>query len=389
MTDVTLRSITPSAYVPTLLYGTGQGAIAPVVALSALDLGASTGQASLVVALAGVGQLAGDLPAGWLTARFGERATMLAASLLVASALAVCALAGSLWVLGAAIFCTGLAGAVWGLARQTYVTDVVPLHMRARALSTLGGSQRIGMFIGPFVGAGAMQVAGLDGAYWLHVGTALAAAVLLLSVRTVGAAVDSPRRPTRSIARVAAENLSVIRTLGTGVFVLGAVRASRQAVIPLWAAQIGLDATTTSLVFGISSAVDMLLFYPAGKVMDEWGRAWVAVPSLLILAVAHALLPLTAGVPSLTAVAVMMGVGNGIGSGIVMILGADVAPPDARPEFLGVWRLCFDSGNAGGPLLISLVTAAVALGPAIVSVGVLAVLGAGAMHRWIPPLPDR
>ena len=125
------------------------------MALTALDLGASSGQASLVVALAGVGQLTGDLPAGWLIARWGERSTMLAASPLVAIALAACALAGSLWLLAAGIFCTGLAAAVWGLARQTYVTAVIPLHLRARALSTLGGSQRIGMFIGPFAGAGA------------------------------------------------------------------------------------------------------------------------------------------------------------------------------------------------------------------------------------------
>ena len=95
MTDVTLRSIAPSAYLPTLLYGIGQGAIAPVVALSALELGASAGQASLVVALAGIGQVTGDVPAGWLTARFGERATMLGASLLVAAALAACARVGS------------------------------------------------------------------------------------------------------------------------------------------------------------------------------------------------------------------------------------------------------------------------------------------------------
>ncbi len=387
MSDVTLRAIAPSAYLPTLLYGVGQGAILPVVALSALDLGASTGQASLVVALAGVGQLAGDLPAGWLTARWGERATMLGATALVAAALAVCALAGSLWVLGAGIACTGLGGAVWGLARQTYVTTVVPLHLRARALSTLGGSQRIGMFVGPFAGAGAMHLGGLDGAYWLHVGTAVAAGLLLAVIPAPGEDRRRGPRATTGLRQVARENARVLRTLGIGVFVVGAVRASRQAVIPLWADHLGLDATTTSLVFGIAGAVDMLLFYPAGKVMDAYGRAWVAVPSLLVLGVSHLLLPLSTGVVSLTGAAVLMGIGNGIGSGIIMTLGADVAPPAARPEFLGVWRLCSDSGTAGGPLLISAVTAAVALGPAIATVGVVSLAGAWALQRWITPAP--
>ncbi len=385
MTDVTLRAIAPSAYLPTLLYAIGQGAIIPVVALTALDLGGSIGQASLVVALAGVGQLAGDLPAGWLIARWGERATMLAASAVVAAALAACALAESLWLLGAGIFGTGLAAAVWGLARQTYVTAVIPLHLRARALSTLGGSQRIGMFIGPFAGAAVMHLTGLDGAYWLHVATAVAAGLLLTVVPTAGDHEGSGRRPTTGLAEVARNHRTVLRTLGLGVFVVGAVRASRQAVIPLWADHIGLDATTTSLVFGVAGAVDMLLFYPAGKVMDTYGRAWVAVPSLLLMGVAHLLLPLTTVVATFTAVAVLMGIGNGIGAGIVITLGADAAPPHARPEFLGVWRLFSDSGTAGGPLLVSGVTAAAALGPAIVVMGLLSLGGAWAMQRWIVP----
>ena len=385
MTDVTLRSIAPSAYLPTMLYAVGAGAIAPVVALTALDLGASFGQAGLVVALAGVGQLSGDLPAGWLIARWGERSTMLGASAVVAVALSVCALAGSLWLLAAGIFCTGLAAAVWGLARQTYVTAVIPLHLRARALSTLGGSQRIGMFIGPFAGAAVMHVLGIDGAYWLHVGTALAAGLLLTMVSEPGGERHTGARATTSLVEIARQNGRVLRTLGLGVFVVGAVRASRQVVIPLWGDHIGLDATTTSLVFGIAGAVDMLLFYPAGKVMDLYGRVWIAVPSLLVMGVAHLLLPLSATVVMFTAVAVLMGIGNGIGAGIVITLGADAAPPHARPEFLGVWRLCSDSGTAGGPLLIAGVTALAALGPAIVAMGVVSLAGAWAMQQWIVP----
>ena len=40
--------------------------------------------------------------------------------------------------------------------------------------------------------------------------------------------------------------------------------------------------------------IDMLVFYPAGKVMDLRGRAWVAVPSMLIIGVAMTLTPFTA-----------------------------------------------------------------------------------------------
>jgi MFS family permease len=384
-------SIKASIYLPTLLYGIGQGAIAPVVALSARDLGASIATASLVVAAGGLGQVIGDIPAGALTARIGERRAMLLASGLASAALVVCLTATAVWALTLAIAATGLAAAVWGLARQAYLSDVVPVRMRARALSTLGGCLRIGMFLGPFLSVVAMKVAGnsLSGAYWVHLIVALLAIVLLLRLPDVG----SSRLPTSkadqagaapTTLRVVRDHLPLLRTLGTGAVLVGAVRASRQAVIPLWAQHVGLDAAATSLIFGLAGAVDTLLFYPAGSVMDRFGRKWVAVPSMLILGAAHLLLPLAQDLVMLSGVAMLMGVGNGMGSGIIMTLGADASPPVGRAQFLGAFRLCADAGNAGGPFLIAAVTTLSGLAPALLMMGAAGFAGAAALHRWIP-----
>jgi MFS family permease len=342
--------------------------------------------AGLVVAAIGVGHLIGDLPAGALAGRIGERRAMLAAAALDVVAMSACVIAGSVWLLGAAIFCAGLAGAVWGLARQAYLAEVVPFHLRARAMSTLGGVHRIGRFIGPFLGAGVVSAWGTDGAYALNAVAVLAAAALLVSLPE-----PEGRHPHASTAGgdvrildVARSHLPIFYTLGVGILLIGAVRASRDVVLPLWADALGFDAATTSLVFGIAGAVDMLLFYPAGKVMDRVGRAFVAVPSMVVLAAAHFLLPLTHDLTSLSLVALLMGFGNGIGSGIVMTLGADLSPSVGRPAFLGAWRLCADAGNSGGPLLVGTVSASFALGPAIVLMGGLGLLGAVLMGRYIP-----
>ena len=80
-----------------------------------------------------------------------------------------------------------------------------------------------------------------------------------------------------------AEHRHTLLTLGVGVLFIAAARACRIALIPLFAESIGLSAAQTSLVFGIAGAVDMLLFYPAGGVMDRFGRMWVALPSMVIL----------------------------------------------------------------------------------------------------------
>ena len=73
MAEFSLWRIAVPAFGPTVLNAVGQGAVLPVVALSALDLGASVGFAAFLVGVLGIGQFAGSLPAGALVVRIGER----------------------------------------------------------------------------------------------------------------------------------------------------------------------------------------------------------------------------------------------------------------------------------------------------------------------------
>lgn len=133
----------------------------------------------------------------------------------------------------------------------------------------------------------------------------------------------------------------------------------------------------TSLVFGAAAAVDMVLFHPAGWLMDHRGRAVVAVPVVGAVAVGSLVLPLTGDVGGVALVAVLMAVGNGLGAGIVMTLGADAAPVEGRAQFLGAWRLAGDVGASGGPVLLSALLAWVPLAVGCLVVGVLGLAGAG------------
>ena len=108
------------------------------------------------------------------------------------------------------------------------------------------------------------------------------------------------------------------------------MRASRQTILPLWGVALGLDPATIGLVYAVSGAVDMLLFYPAGRLMDQRGRRWAAVPAMTLLGLAHALLPLTGGLAGLMLAGLLMGVGNGLSAGLVMTVGADVSPAVGR-----------------------------------------------------------
>ena len=375
-TEPTIRSLGLTVYGPSFLFAVGQGAVIPIVALAAKDVGASVAVASLTVALRGLGALLFDLPAGALVARLGERRAMVVGTAVLLVSLVGCITATSVIPFAVSMLLMGCGWSMWLLARLTYVSEVMPLRLRGRALSTLGGVNRVGSFFGPFLGAAAVTAVGLDGAYLVHVVSAVLGCVLLLIVPDPHAdpgAVDHGPVRFRTITR---EHASTFLTAGFGALCIGLLRASRQAVLPLWADHIGLDAAAVGIIFGIAAGLDMTLFYPAGSISDRFGRKVVAIPCLSLLAIGFLLLPLTDSFWTIVPVALLLGFGNGLGSGIVMTLGADFAPLRGRAEFLGVWRLVGDIGTAGGPLLAAAVTAAATLGAASFLTGAVGLAGA-------------
>jgi MFS family permease len=386
-----LRKIALPAFGPSFLFGLGEGAILPVIALTVRQLGGSVALAALMVTLIGIGSLVSNIPASIITTRYGERWAIVGAAVWGGLGMALCVLAANLWAFGIGIFMVGMSAAVFGLARQSYLTEAVPFHFRARALSTLGGVMRIGLFVGPFVAAALIHAMGIGGAYWAGVGALALAALVALrmpdlpappaaDVATDLAAVRAPA----TLRAVGAGHARIFLTVGIGALLVSAVRASRQAVIPLWAEGIGLDAATTSLIYGLAGGIDMLVFYPGGKVMDRKGRAWVAVPSMLIMGVAMTLTPFTHSALTLLFASLLIGFGNGIGSGMIMTLGADYSPVAGRAHFLGLWRLISDIGSTGGPALLSAVTALVSLATGIWCTGLLGFAAAAVLWYWIP-----
>jgi MFS family permease len=388
-----LRSVAFAAYGPATLFGLAEGAMLPVIILSAIDRGANTSVAALIGALLGIGSIVTNIPSGILATRIGERKSMIVAAIATVIGLAFCLIdlgrgTWSLLVYGFGILLIGAASSVYSLARQSYLTEMVPPHMRARALSTLGGTLRIGVFLGPFLGAGATQLWGLPGAYYVSLVAIAAAGVIVYRVP------DLEMSDQHKAAAAQVTSWGILRdywrtflTLGTGILLLSAIRQTRQVVIPLWAAHIGLSATANSIIYGVAGGIDALTFYPAGKVMDVYGRRWVAVPCVIIMGISFLLMPLTHGAITLALTAMIMGFGNGIGSGIVMTLGADISPAIGRPTFLGLWRELADGGAGIGPVILSAVTAVAGLGSGIVVSGIVGFAAAAALWVWTPRHP--
>ena len=382
-----IRSLIPSVYLPTFLFAVGQGAVLPILPLFARELGASVALAGFLVALRGIGTMVFDIPAGVMVTRFGERGAMLLATIVLALVAVGSALAPNAWVLAPLVFVMGCTWAVWMLARLSYATEVSPLEQRGRVLSLIGGTNRIGNFVGPFLGAAASLPPGPEGAFYPQAPLAVpAAAVMYLSTaETAGdpQVAHGDAAHTR-IKAVLVEHSRVFATAGLATVAIQVLRSSRQAIIPLWGEHVGLDAAQVSVIFGLSSAIDMTVFYPVGIVMDRLGRKWAGVPCLLVMSIGMISIPFSGGFGTLLAASLVTSFGNGLGSGINMTLGADFSPPVARGEFLGVWRLIGDLGTAGGPLLVSAIAGTATLGAAAFATGGIGLAGAAVMLFLVP-----
>jgi len=97
----------PMVYAPTVLFAIGEGAVLPLIPILASNLGADVALSALIASLLVVGQLVGNLPAGWAVARFGERVTMIAAGSLALVVSLTAALVPSLPVFAGAVFLIG------------------------------------------------------------------------------------------------------------------------------------------------------------------------------------------------------------------------------------------------------------------------------------------
>lgn len=411
-----LRAIALTAFLPTLLFSVGEGAIIPLIPLVANDLGATLAIAGVIAAMIMLGELVGDIPSGWVVSRIGERNSMIWASVITIGAVIICLAAPNPLVLGLGIFLIGIATAVFALARHAFMTSYVPLVYRARALSTLGGVFRAGWFVGPFLSAALIHLTGsTQAAFWVFIVCCVLAVTMLLvlpdptrdlnapgqaapaepafaapadGAPTGDAETDAAALAARGLFQTIRRHRGVLVRLGSGAALVGAMRASRTVMLPLWAVSIGISAPDTALIIGIAGGIDFVLFYASGQIMDRFGRIWSAVPSMIGLGLGHVALAFTHDLPSnvgwFIGVAMFLSLANGIGSGLLMTLGADLAPQRYPAPFLGAWRFTADFGSAAAPLALAGITALASLSIASGVMGVFGLVGAVLMRRYIP-----
>ena len=364
-----LRALVLAFYAPALMVTLGQGLLVPILPLYAADFGISYVLIGLVLAGEGMGTLIADVPTGMIQRRFGDKQVMMMGLVVKALSIGLLFFATTIWVVLLLRLIAGFGRSMYSISAHVYVTNNVSLGQRGKAISMFGGTYRLGGFIGPAVGGIVAGMLGLRSAF-IGAGIATAVGLVLVLLFTRNGKREAPSDHADghhlNLKRVLQTNYRILASAGTAQVFGQMIRAGRTVVIPLFAADVlGLAVDQIGLIVSISVAVDFSLFMVAGWLMDRFGRKFAIVPCFGIQALGMALVPFATSFTGLLLATMLIGLGNGLGAGSMMTLGADLSPVRSRGEFLGVWRLIGDVGQTGAPLIVGAVADILVLSSAI------------------------
>ena len=270
-----------SVYAPALILSVCRGLLLPVLPLFARSFEVSYSLVGVVLAADGIGTLLGDVPAGVVVRRVGEKRAMLLGVGCVLAGIFGLLVAADLWQVSACRLVSGIGTALWNISRHTYLAGAIRPALRGRAIAVFGGIGRIGYFAGPLLGGLIAGAYGFRAAFLLYGILAVVALLAVLSwVEDRGASPGSSHRSSGRVGDVVRSHYRILLTAGSAQLCAQMVRTARLVIAPLYAADVlGLGVEEVGVIISIAAAVDMLMFYPAGMIMDHWGRKYASVPS--------------------------------------------------------------------------------------------------------------
>lgn len=383
-----LRPLLLTLYLPGLMITLGSGLLVPILPLYAAGFEISYGMIGLILAGEAIGMLIADVPTGMLQGRLGNKQVMMMGFVVAIVSTLLLFFVNSIWVVFLLRMAAGLGKAMYGVSMHIYIANNVQLVQRGKAISIFGGVHRLGGFIGPALGGVVAAAFGLRAPFIVFAGAGFIG-LMLIALYTQNtkskAKNDDAHHHSINILAVLRDNFRVLATAGTAQIFGQMIRAGRVVIIPLFGADIlGLSVDQIGFIVSLSVAVDFSFFFVSGYLMDRYGRKFAIVPCFAIQALGMALIPFTISFGGLLLASVLIGFGNGLGSGTMMTLGADLSPEDSRGEFLGVWRLIGDIGHMGGPLVVGTVADLLILNSAVFVIAGSGLVAASIFLFFVP-----
>jgi len=339
----------------------GFGSIVPALALYARSFGVAQSAIGLAIAVYGLARFLVAVPAGRLADSLGRRTTLAVGGLVSSLGNVLCAVAPTYPAFVGARFVAGAGAALVLTTGLIVLADISTPSNRGRMMSVYQGVFIFAVGIGPFPG-------GLLATHWGLAAPFLAYAATSLVASAVAWLAIPETRPARPAGEVEGSEIPFhaqlrLLTVHRG-FLLVSLIAFANAVartgalfniIPILARdRLALDPDRIGFGLALASVVGLALAYPAGVLVDRYGRKIIIVPATMLSGVSLLLFLMAPTYAWFLVACVAWSVAMGISGAAPAAYAADTAPAGMNAAALGTYRMLSDLGYVVGPIALGL-----------------------------------
>jgi MFS transporter, DHA1 family, multidrug resistance protein len=341
----------------------GFGAIVPVLALYARSFGVPQSAIGLAIAVYGLARVIIAVPVGKLTDMVGRRTALALGGLVTAAGNLLCAYAPNFATFVAARFVAGVGAALVLIAGQIVLADITTPARRGRVMAVYQGVFLFAVGVGPYPGGLLAERFGLAAPFVVYaVAGALAAVVGWLQIpdtRTAGLSAADAAAPVPFAAQIR------LLTAHTGFMLVSLVGFTNAVVrtgalfnvVPVLARdRLALGADRIGFGLALSSVVGLVLAYPAGVLVDRYGRKSVIVPATVAAGLSMVVFLAAPSYAWFLVACVVWSVAVGVSGAAPAAYAADMAPSGMNAAAMSTYRMLSDVGYVVGPIALGIAT---------------------------------
>lgn len=365
------------------IWATGTGSMHLARPLFAASFGASVFLVSLLLASNSLARMVASPITGFLSDRFGRRPLVIIGIVLRGSSAVLAYFSTSYEQFLILEFFGGIGISIFSTGASIILADVSSEHQRGRAVALRGMSLRLGLVSGPFIGA---VIAGLFDLRTIllfnGVTKLLVLGMFLALIRETRP--EAPIGRQRARARLSAEDRRVLlspsylavaaATLAIGMMELAGAAGGLFALMAQ--SELRLNTPAVGNLLTLAGIVAVATAFPNGMLVDRFGRKPALIAGLLVFAACTVVLSGKPELGVLVLAMVVFGVADGMCQGSAQVFAMDLAPPDRRGAYLGIWQIFGNLGGLISPLLVGAIAQVWGFGPAFLTMMGLLLLAA-------------
>lgn len=345
-----------------LLVMLGQGLVTPFLPLYGQSFGVGAILAGLLVSIFGLARMVTDIPAGYLSDRYGRKLVLFLGPALVALASLGAGITTHFGGLLFWRFVQGVGSAIYTTTASAAVVDLSNKSNTGRNLATYHGATVVGSSLGPGFGGVIGEYWGFNAAFFALAALSFLAALLAVFVLPKEGLRGGRREERRKerdktadrasfLVMFSDRNLLLICMVSFSMFFSRA--GARQTILPFLGTQdLHLSLSQVGFALTVISIGNFSTLFLAGYLADRYSRRILVGLSNTVAFCAFLGFAFSQDYFQFVAAAVILGISTGLGSPVTAAYVSDISSAEKMGLSMGLMRAFGDAGYVLGPIVL-------------------------------------